>query len=712
MKPKTDDISASKKALFTIVAFALPILLLIVLELALHLVNYGGTLDLFIQQTQGEHTEYVLNKNFTKRYFFHKGIKTPVPLSQTFSVEKNDSTFRVFCLGASTTQGFPYQPNGSYPAILQHILDDLFQTKNIEVINCGITAITSHSVLDMQRDILKKYEPDLIIVYSGHNEFYGVFGQASTLSLFKNRVILKSFLALQRSKVVLLARNTANQLFGKRIERDTDQSQTLMRLMATDIGIKFSSTLVRKAEKDYQKNIADMCRLAQRHDTPILLCTLADNQRDLPPFSSQQSDMSAGDSTRWRSHMHNGQILQDSQQFTDALAEYHNALSIDSTCALTHFRIGHCYAAMDKSDPAQKHFTLAKDFDTIRFRAPSSFNMILRNTAKKYNVPLIDIEEAFREQSPGGVPGHNLLFEHVHPNVNGYLLIARTIAQAIDESDILPDQRYWSAIKSDSAYLAQTAMTTLDHEVVNYTLYRLRTQWPFPAPDTLPAYSRIGTPRTQALAVECVDGDHNSLVQLHLDYGHELHQNNQLDEALAEYKAALAIQPLEVTFNRIGRIYLRKTETAIRDDKDYQAALAYFNNGLYYFKTGLKRWPDAIELHFNLGLLYFLRQNETEAAITHFRAVLELEPNHKNAHRQLVDSYIRRQDYGKAKSLLQQAVARFPNEARFCTDLGLVFLQEQNAKEARIWLNKAIHISDDPKAQYFLNQLDAQSSRK
>jgi tetratricopeptide (TPR) repeat protein len=334
----------------------------------------------------------------------------------------------------------------------------------------------------------------------------------------------------------------------------------------------------------------------------------------------------------------------------------------------------------------------------------------VRQTAQQFDVPLVDIEHSFREKSPSGVPGHNLLHEHVHPNINGYLLFAQSIAQALDESDILPDQRFWSAVKSDSAYIAQTGMTTLDHEVVNYTLYRLLAQWPFPVPQSMPPYQRIGSEKTEALAIECIDGGEKSLVELHLAYGQELHEHGRLDEALLEYKAALAIQPLSVTFNRIGRIYLRQTEEAFRDQKDYAAALSHFQNGVHYFKTGLQRWPDEVELHFNLGLLYFMRQDKITAAIEQFQKVLELEPNHKIAHRQLAELYIRQQEYQKAKTLLQKAVSLFPNEARFCTDLGLIFLQEQNLDKARSWLNKAIQLNNDPKARYFLNQIDGTSN--
>ena len=98
------SLSKSKKILFRIILVLLPFLILSFIETGLQIFNYGGNLDLFVLERKGKVTEYVLNKDFTKRYFFQKGLQTPVPLSQTFSARKDSSTYRIFCLGESSVQ--------------------------------------------------------------------------------------------------------------------------------------------------------------------------------------------------------------------------------------------------------------------------------------------------------------------------------------------------------------------------------------------------------------------------------------------------------------------------------------------------------------------------------------------------------------------------------------------------------------------------------
>ena len=696
--------SKIKTTLFTLILFLLPVAAILAVEGVLRLIHYGGSLDLFVLKKSGNVTEYVLNEHFPKRYFFHKGIKTPTPLSQTFSAHKDPSVYRVFCLGASTTQGFPYPPNGAYPAMLQNILSDLFPEKRIEVINCGITAITSHSVLDMEREILRKYRPDLLIIYTGQNEFYGVFGQASTLSLFKNRTLLHFFLKLQRSKLVLLTRNTLNDLFGKGIRAPEHSSKTLMSIMAKDIVIDLNGRVFENTLNQYYRNLAEMCRAAKKHQTPIMLCSLVDNRKDLPPFASKHcGNFSEKDTLKWNELCRNAAALLRQQRFEEAAEQLADALQIDSTYALTHYNLGRCYYALQQYDHARRHFQLAKDYDVIRFRAPSHFNSIIERVARTLDVPFVDCEKAFADASDHGIVGNNLLHEHVHPNLRGHLLIARTIAHTICDHALISDVWDWNTAQSDSAYAARCRLTKLDHEVAHYTIFRLTSQWPF-TPEAGAVYQRLGDERTESLAKLLVDGGQKSLVELHLEYGDELLQQKAFAGAADEYQAALAIHPLALTCDLLGRLYLQKTELAFREKSDFAEAMASFEKGVAYFKEGLERWPDDLEMNFNLGLLYFMRTDETDNAVRQFCKVLELQPEHKNAHKLLIESYTRQREFQKAKFLSQKAIQLYPDDARFYTDLGIIFLLENNLDEAKKWLSTAAGMNDT-KAKHFLLQV-------
>jgi hypothetical protein len=63
-------------------------------------------------------------------------------------------------------------------AFLQLMLQDAWPDRRVEVINLGTTAIASFPVLGITTEALD-YEPDLVVVYTGYNEFFGTYGVAS-----------------------------------------------------------------------------------------------------------------------------------------------------------------------------------------------------------------------------------------------------------------------------------------------------------------------------------------------------------------------------------------------------------------------------------------------------------------------------------------------------------------------------------------------------
>ena len=80
---------------------------------------------------------------------------------------------------------------------------------------------------------------------------------------------------------------------------------------------------------------------------------------------------------------------------------------------------------------------LAKEHDLLRFRAPEAINQQIRQLARRYNATLVDNEAAFIANSPDGVTGNNLLLEHVHPNVQGYFLLADSFYNALGRNQAL-----------------------------------------------------------------------------------------------------------------------------------------------------------------------------------------------------------------------------------------------------------------------------------
>mgnify|MGYP002838449929 CR=1 FL=1 len=89
---------------------------------------------------------------------------------QEFSKDKPDNTYRIITVGGSTTFSVGVSDENAWPRILEKKLQNLSENKNIEVINAGISAITSFHESKLIKEKLIHYKPDLIIVYDGMND--------------------------------------------------------------------------------------------------------------------------------------------------------------------------------------------------------------------------------------------------------------------------------------------------------------------------------------------------------------------------------------------------------------------------------------------------------------------------------------------------------------------------------------------------------------
>ena len=114
-----------------------------------------------------------------------------------FDIQKKNNAFRIFVLGESTAAGWPYVPNASFPRHIKRKLELLYPENTIEVINCGISAINTYTIRDIVPGIVEQ-QPDLILIYTGHNEYYGAFGVGSSVSLGYSRTLVNTYLKLSR----------------------------------------------------------------------------------------------------------------------------------------------------------------------------------------------------------------------------------------------------------------------------------------------------------------------------------------------------------------------------------------------------------------------------------------------------------------------------------------------------------------------------------
>ena len=386
---KTDPVeSKSKKKepfIFYIIMWLIPILILVFVEMGLRIAGYGNEFQLFKKVDTYVPGMLYVNPEISHKYFGN----TKAPVFQQdigFQEKKPEDSFRVFVLGGSSTQGFPYARNASFPAHLQRHLDLMYPNRVIEVVNLGASAINSYTLLDILPQVLEQ-SPDLILIYAGHNEYYGALGPGST-QLGSPRLV-RFYLYLKNFRIVQWIEN----LLSGSPPENSGEDTSLMQEMIAQSSIGLGSDIYQKGIDQFDYNLNSILKKIKKSNVPVVIGTVSSNLSGHPPFNSDQAD-SAG------------------------------------LTASDHFALGEERLLKD-SIAAKSHFIQAKELDGLRFRAPEEINEIIHSKAKEYSIPLVDIDSIFNRNSFGSVVGDNLMCDHLHPNRQGYFLMSKSFLQAM-----------------------------------------------------------------------------------------------------------------------------------------------------------------------------------------------------------------------------------------------------------------------------------------
>ena len=170
-------IPGRRRLIFKTIAILLPFISLFLLEISLRVFTMAMTWNL-LWKPRIVRTIMVLNPAASKRYFINESF-APSGNSELLKRIRTIPPYRIFVLGESTTIGYPFFHNGSFHRWLQYRLMRLSRTVSSKIINLSLTAVNSYTVLGFARELIR-YKPDAVLIYTGHNEFYGTLGVGSS----------------------------------------------------------------------------------------------------------------------------------------------------------------------------------------------------------------------------------------------------------------------------------------------------------------------------------------------------------------------------------------------------------------------------------------------------------------------------------------------------------------------------------------------------
>ena len=437
-----------------LLAVLAPLVVVTAVETALRFFDAGRPTTFLTTWRAPDGPRWVDNQFFGLRFFSPWMTRTPAPISALKS--KTPGTIRVVVLGESAALGEP-SPEFGPSRHLEAILRSRFPDRKFEVINAAMTAINSHVIREIARDV-RVLQPDVAVIYMGNNEIVGPFGPGTVMGSFSgwDGVVRLRVLATRLRLAQWLRRWTG--VGGS----DGDQPWGGLEMFAK-AGMSPRDARLDVVRRRFKSNLRDTIDELRAGGAQVILCTMAVNLGDCPPFASaHRDDLQPQQKEEWDRLYAEGCAAEDQGRWPAAWAVFERAATIDDQYAELQYRIGLCRKAMGDEAYARRAFLMACDLDALRFRADSGMNAMIMAVAsgEGEGVKVRDIDAVFAAKSPAEIPGAKLFLDHVHFTQEGARLWAESVAGDVAQALQLGEAKTDGG--DDLIYTDGDAMTAVD----------------------------------------------------------------------------------------------------------------------------------------------------------------------------------------------------------------------------------------------------------
>ena len=294
---------------------------------------------------------------------------------QQFAATKPGGTYRIFCLGGSTTYGHPYTDPTSFCGWLRAMLPKADPSRRWEVINGGGISYASYREALLMEELIA-YQPDLFVVLSAHNEFleertYGA---------------IKSMPESWRGLGAVLARThvySAMKIGMDHLRGDHAGSGSMTNLLAENPEAILDRTIGPQSYhrddarqnaivEHYRFNLTRMVDIARSAGARVIFITPASNLRSCTPFKSEhRAGLQPGERIQWENFIRQALDARQRQDSLQALQYVDQAAALDDRYAELHYLRGNLLADLQRFPEARAAFVRARDEDVCPLRALS-----------------------------------------------------------------------------------------------------------------------------------------------------------------------------------------------------------------------------------------------------------------------------------------------------------------------------------------------------
>ncbi len=312
------------------------------------------------------------------RYLITHPNKTVAFQNQRFPRQKQAGTLRIFFLGGSSVNYVHYE----LPDLAERLKKQLTpKYKEVEIINCGGLSYGTHRLVLIAREIIN-YEPDLIMIYSAHNEFEEI--EQLHLARVQTTTLQRMLYA---SGMMRFIRDRFAKYKISQLEAEHNRRMLTQSLPDAGKGWNHVFTPEEIAERmeKYKQNLNEIISLCKEKGIKVIIATVPSNyiKPNLMGKSAEEYE----------------QVLQ-----------------------------------LVKEEKYKEAYELGRKIireTSPRHQSSDLENNIVKELAEQHDIPVADVLSAVEQAEPHHIPGETLFNDHCHLNSTGNKIMIHTFEEKV-----------------------------------------------------------------------------------------------------------------------------------------------------------------------------------------------------------------------------------------------------------------------------------------
>jgi hypothetical protein len=348
----------------------------------------------------------------------HRMPWLPTHFEAPSGIEKE---LNVVVLGGSSALGFPYNPTISVGQIVAWQLQDALPDRSVKL---DIRANLGKNLEEMHLELTKlKRHPDLLIVFSGHNEFLSRFhsdAEAGYDEAPDGLLLSRMYnLSLKSPLCLLIYETVRKHRLGS--PPPPDENRKLFDKPA------FSRSQFVRIIEDFGKRLEAIVGYCEQIGTVPVLIIPASNESGFEPNRTVlPASLGPAERERLAGLFYRARALEadDPEQ---SIRGYRELVAEEPGFAEAHFRLGRLLEAAERYDEAREEYILARDADGYPVRCREDQSRMYYEVAEGHGCALVDTAKVIRPMTQHGILSDCFFHDAHHPTLLTHVSIAQAV---------------------------------------------------------------------------------------------------------------------------------------------------------------------------------------------------------------------------------------------------------------------------------------------